>query len=75
MTKELRYGSCIQTVAPRRRAAAATGGTAHQEDYGFVPGITQVLLPDLRVAFGAAIRRAVEDWMEQGDCLQLDEGS
>ena len=43
----------IETVAPGearglRRLVLRLG----KRDYGYVPGISQVLLPDLRVAFG-----------------------
>jgi hypothetical protein len=45
----------IETVAPGearglRRLVLRLG----KRDYGYVPGISQVLLPDLRVAFGTA---------------------
>ena len=46
----------IEAVVPgRARGLRRVALMLSRRDYGYVPGITQVLLPDLRVAFGAGV--------------------
>ena len=46
----------IETVAPEEaRGLRRLVVRLSKRDYGYVPGITQVLLPDLRVAFGTSM--------------------
>jgi len=43
----------IETVAPgEARGLRRLVLRLSKKDYGYVPGITQIVLPDLRVAFG-----------------------
>jgi hypothetical protein len=45
----------IETVAPgEARGLRRLVLRLSKRDYGYVPGITQIVLPDLRVAFGIA---------------------
>jgi hypothetical protein len=46
----------IETVAPTEaRGLRRLVLRLAKRDYGYVPGITQIALPDLRVAFGASV--------------------
>lgn len=46
----------IETVAPEEaRGLRGLVVRLSKRDYGYVPGIIQVLLPDLRVTFGGTI--------------------
>ena len=46
----------IETVAPgEARGLRRLALRLSKRDYGYVPGITQIVLPDLRVAFGIGV--------------------